>query len=142
MPEQTYTISDVSTKPPESWSFQKDGQDIKMLTYLIKVQENDTPLRLFRGPKSQPPKQGDTFTGEIVNEDRGPRLKVKQEPRGRGGQAPREDSKSGRASMAVKTAYEEICAHTPPGDDDKKLFRLVTDHAKFLFRLATELAES
>jgi hypothetical protein len=141
MSEQTYKITAVSERQkPEQWSFTKDGETINMLTYRIKVEGSDSVLRLFRSPKTDPPKQGDTLVGEIVDEERGPRLKVKSQPPGRGGQQRREDPREVRANMAVKTAFEAAISERikRPSID---ILEFTKEHAKFLFDLATELSQ-
>jgi hypothetical protein len=144
MSEQTYTVAAVSERQkPEQWSFTKDGETINMLTYRIKVEGSDSVLRLFRSPKTDPPKKGDTLVGEIVDEERGPRLKVKSQPPGRGGQQRREDPREVRANMAVKTAWESAVfgRKVLSVADLDTIKNVATESAKFIYQLATELSQ-
>lgn len=136
MTDQEYTVSAVSTKEPETWSFTKDGQNIELRTFLIKLNGDDATIRLFRGPKSKPPRVGDTFFGSIVDEERGLRLRIKNENTGRTGQ--RDNPHEIRVNMAVKTAFEAAIVLKL---DSTNVEPFVKQWASKIYDMAVQLSE-
>jgi hypothetical protein len=141
--EQTFKVSGVSKDSPKDFSFEKDGETIRLKLYHIKLEGSDEIIELLRSPKTAAPKQGDTLIGELQEQrnSRFRRIKVRAERNGIGrtGQTQRQDPREIRANMAAKTAYQTVSqlSHyergTPPFMD------AVRDDAKFLFDVASWL---
>lgn len=151
-----YTLAAVSNKVSD-FVFTSDGKEVTLKEYYVKLDGfGDKAFQLLRNPSTTPPQQGDKLTGDIIKAKRKQangewveveRLKVKSERNiGRTGETRRDNPREIRANMAVKTAYEQMAREFSGLDQSQRnreaFEKAVTEDARLLFKLATELAES
>lgn len=76
-----YKITQISQKPPRTWSFKdkRTGADISMETYKVLLEGYDEAVDLNR-KSGNPPKVAEMLTGTLENSDFGKRFKAERKP--------------------------------------------------------------
>lgn len=127
-----YTITQVSQKPPRTWSFtdKRTGADVPMETYKVMFGGHDEPVDINRKP-GKAPTVGEVLTGSIEPTDFGFKFKPDRKP---GTAWSSKDQESIRAQWAIGQAVAVFNAgkDTNIGDIEKnaKDFYAMVDRVK------------